>query len=111
MELTGVVKIRPSDRHLVVLSKKARRPDVVMAVAKFYCRASRNYEVVFQIDHGARHLTLTIDFLLFDSDPIYQLAKLGYEHNITGVVTNSLEEAEQVATVIEKAYAWALLKE
>lgn len=86
----------------------------IVRILKYYCRNSKNYQVVFEANGGAgaRHFTISVDSLLYGGKPnaIVDML-LSYNNDITGIVANDIEEANEIATEIEKGHMWDLLKE
>lgn len=110
MELTGIVNTRRGD-YVVVIARKAILVPAVMQVFKYHCSGSKNYQVTFELDNGAQRMSVSADFLYYSKDPVYFVEHTIHNHKITGVVAVDLEEARAIEVIIEKAYAWALLKE
>lgn len=110
VELTEIVNTRKGD-YVVVFARKAVSLPALMQVFKYHCSSSKNYEVTFELDHGAQRISISADFLYYSTRIEHAVANIMNTHYITGVVAADIKEAQEIEQVIEKAYMWALLKE
>lgn len=101
------------NKYIVSWKPEVFCKEVLLRIVKYYCRANKNYEVTFVLGHGSRVLTISVDCLLLSRNEnrlIEAILIKTHTQNITGIRTETREEAIEVEQEILKGYEWATLK-